>query len=157
MNGLVRRGPAGVGVWDPFRELEEMRKRMATLWERPLELLETPGERLELAEWRPLADITEDDKEYLVKIEIPGMKREEVKVSMESGVLTISGERKLEKEEKNKKYHRVERAYGSFSRSFVIPDDVVADKIDAQFKDGILQVHLPKGEHAKPKTIEVKG
>ncbi|MDD4931860.1 MAG: Hsp20/alpha crystallin family protein [Methylacidiphilaceae bacterium] len=156
MNGLVRRGPAG-GVWDPFRELEEMRKRMATLWERPLELLETPSERLELAEWRPLADITEDDKEYLVKLELPGMKREEVKVSMESGVLTISGERKLEKEEKGKKYHRVERAYGSFSRSFVIPDDVVADKIDAQFKEGVLQVHLPKGEHAKPKTIEVKG
>ncbi len=157
MNGLVRRGPAGAGVWDPFRELEEMRKRMASLWDRPLELLEAPSERLELAEWRPLADITEDDKEYLVKIEIPGMKRDEVKVSMESGVLTISGERKLEKEEKSKKYHRVERAYGSFSRSFVIPDDVVAEKIDAEFKEGILQVHLPKGEHAKPKTIEVKG
>ncbi|QSR84965.1 Hsp20/alpha crystallin family protein [Methylacidimicrobium sp. B4] len=157
MNGLVRRGPAGLGVWDPFRELEEMRKRMASLWDRPLELLEAPSERLELAEWRPLADITEDDKEYLVKLELPGMKREEVRVSMESGVLTISGERKLEKEEKNKKYHRVERAYGSFSRSFVIPDDVVAEKIDAQFKEGVLQVHLPKGEHAKPKTIEVKG
>ncbi|MGD9896664.1 MAG: Hsp20/alpha crystallin family protein [Candidatus Methylacidiphilaceae bacterium] len=157
MNGLVRRGSAGLGTWDPFRELEEMRKRMFSLWERPLEFLEAPSERLELAEWRPLADITEDDKEYLVKLELPGMKREEVKVSMESGVLTISGERKLEKEEKGKKYHRVERAYGAFSRSFVIPEDVVAEKIDAQFKDGILQVHLPKGEHAKPKTIEVKG
>ncbi|WP_020494518.1 Hsp20/alpha crystallin family protein [Verrucomicrobium sp. 3C] len=157
MNGLVRRGSAGLGGWDPFRELEEMRKRMASLWERPLELLEAPSERLEIAEWRPLADITEDDKEYLVKLELPGMKREEVKVSMESGVLTISGERKLEKEEKDKKYHRVERAYGSFSRSFVIPDEVVVDKIDAQFKEGVLQVHLPKGEHAKPKTIEVKG
>ncbi len=157
MNGLVRRSPAGIGVWDPFRELDEMRKRMASLWDRPLEFLEAPSERLELAEWRPLADITEDEKEYLVKLELPGMKREEVKVSMESGVLTISGERKLEKEEKNKKYHRVERAYGSFSRSFVIPEDVVTDKIDAQFKEGVLEVHLPKGEHAKPKTIEVKG
>jgi len=157
MNGLVRRSPAGLGVWDPFRELDEMRKRMSSLWERPLELLEAPSERLELAEWRPLADITEDEKGYLVKLELPGMKREEVKVSMESGVLTISGERKLEKEEKGKKFHRVERAYGSFSRSFVIPEDVMADKIDAEFKEGVLQVHLPKGEHAKPKTIEVKG
>ena len=157
MNGLVRRSPAGLGVWDPFRELDEMRKRMASLWERPLELLEAPSERMELAEWRPLADITEDEQGYLVKLELPGMKREEVKVSMESGVLTVSGERKLEKEEKGKKFHRVERAYGSFSRSFVIPEDVVTDKIDAQFKEGVLEVHLPKGEHAKPKTIEVKG
>ncbi|CAB4243637.1 Heat-shock protein Hsp20 [Methylacidimicrobium sp. AP8] len=156
MNGLVRRTQTG-SVWDPFRELEEMRKRLATFWERPLELLEMPSERIEVSEWRPLADVTEDDKEYVVKLELPGMKREEVKVTIESGELTISGERKAEKEEKNKKYHRIERAYGAFSRSFVIPDDVVADKIEAHFKDGILEVHLPKGEHAQPKTIEVKG
>jgi len=82
------------------------------------------------------------------------VKKEEVKIAVENGVLTISGERKSEKEEK--KYHRIERAYGSFERSFVVPDDADADKVNAEFKDGVLRVHLPKSEKAKPKHIEVK-
>ena len=84
------------------------------------------------------------------------MKKEDVKVAVENGVLTISGERKSEKEEKNKKFHRIERAYGSFERSFIVPDDADADKVIAEFKDGVLRVHLPKSEKAKPKQIEVK-
>ena len=108
-----------------------------------------------MADWAPLADITEDDKEYLIKLELPEVKTEDVKVTVENGVLTISGERKFEKEEKNKKYHRVERAYGSFMRRFTLPDDADAEKGKAEFKDGMLTVHVSKSEKAKPKQLEV--
>jgi HSP20 family protein len=106
-----------------------------------------------LAEWAPLADISEDDKEYLIKLELPEVKKEDVNVTVENGVLTISGERKFEKEEKNKKYHRVERAYGSFMRRFTLPDDADAEKGKAEFKDGMLTVHVSKSEKAKPNHI----
>ena len=85
-------------------------------------------EAITLAEWSPLVDITEDDKEYLIKAELPEIKRKRLKVTVENGVLTISGERKLEKEEKGTKYHRVERAYGNFVRSFTLPDDADATR-----------------------------
>jgi len=103
----------------------------------------------------PLADITEDEKEYLIKAELPELKKEDVKVTVENGVLTISGERKFEKEEKKKKYHRVERGYGTFMRSFALPDDADGNKVKAEFKNGLLTVHLPKNERAKSKHIEV--
>jgi HSP20 family protein len=109
-----------------------------------------------IADWVPTADITEDDKEYLIRAELPDLRKEDVKVTVENGVLTISGERKFEKEEKQKKYHRVERAYGRFVRGFTLPDDADADGVKADFKDGMLTVHLPKNEQAKPKQIEVK-
>ena len=94
-------------------------------------------ESITLAEWSPLVDITEDDKEYLIKAELPEIKKEEIKFTVENGVLVISGERKLEKEEKGRKYHGVERAYGSFVRSFSLPDDADADKVNAEFNDGV--------------------
>jgi HSP20 family protein len=84
------------------------------------------------------------------------VKKEDVKVTVENGVLTITGERKFEKEQKDKKYHRIERAYGSFFRSFTVPEGTDDAKVGAEFKDGVLKVHLPKGEKAKPKTLEVK-
>jgi len=101
-------------------------------------------------------DISEDDKEYLIKVELPEVKKEDVKVTAEEGTLTIMGERKFEKEEKGKKYHRVERSYGSFGRSFSFPDDASPEKVSAEFKDGMLTVHLAKTEKAKPQQIEVK-
>jgi len=104
----------------------------------------------------PLVDIAEDDKEYLIKAELPEVKKEDVKVAVQDDVLTITGERKFEKEEQGKKYHRVERAYGSFTRSFTLPEDADPAKVSAGFKDGILMVHLAKSEKAKPKSIEVK-
>jgi HSP20 family protein len=109
-----------------------------------------------VAEWSPLVDIVEDDKEYLIKAEIPEMKKEDIKLNVHDDVLTISGERKYEKEEKAKKYHRVERAYGSFMRSFTLPEDADGTRVMAEYKDGLLNVHLPKSEKAKPKSIEVK-
>ena len=99
--------------WDPLKELEEMEKRLSTWLRHPLVRHDGEKEALAVAEWAPLVDITEDEKEYLVKAELPEVKKEDVKLSVQDEVLTISGERKYEKEEKGKKYHRVERAYGS--------------------------------------------
>ena len=141
--------------WDPFKEMDDLQKRLSSVFgmsQRP----SGGKEDMTVAQWLPLVDITEDDKEYLIKAELPEVKKEEVKVSVESGVLTISGERKFEREEKNKRYHRVERAYGSFTRSFAVPDDADDSKVAAEFKDGVLTVHLAKSEKARPKSIEVK-
>ncbi|MDX1410938.1 MAG: Hsp20/alpha crystallin family protein [Nitrospirales bacterium] len=143
--------------WDPFRELDELQNRISTLFGRaPVRKEGDKQEALRVAEWAPLVDITEDEKEYTIKAELPDVKKDEVRISVQNDVLSITGERKYEKEEKNKKYHRVERAYGSFSRSFTVPDDADADRVSAEFKEGLLQVHLPKSEKVKPKTVEVK-
>jgi HSP20 family protein len=101
-------------------------------------------------------DISEDDREYLIKVELPEVKREDVKVVAEEGSLTITGERKFAKEDKSRKYHRIERAYGSFVRSFSLPDDASPAKISAEFKDGVLAVHLAKTQKAKAQPIEIK-
>ena len=137
-------------------ELEQLHNRLSNLFGRAPVRRGDGREDLALADWAPLADITEDDKEYIIKTELPDVKKEEVKVTVENGVLTIAGERKFEKEEKKKKYHRIERAYGTFVRSFTLPDDADAGKVKAEFKDGVLTVHLPKSASAKPKQIEVK-
>ncbi len=143
--------------WDPFRELDELQTRLSTMFGRaPVKKDGEKQEALTVAEWAPLVDIVEDDKEYLIKAEIPGRKKEEIKVGVQDDVLTISGERKYEKEEKDKKFHRVERAYGSFARSFTLPEDSDGEKINAEFKDGILNVRLPKTAKVKPKHVEVK-
>lgn len=143
--------------WTPFRELDELQNRLATLFGRsPLTVANGEKETIGLADWTPSVDITEDDKEYLIKADLPEVKKEDVKVSVENGVLSFSGERKQEREEKSKKYHRVERAYGSFTRSFALPDTTDSTKVSADFKEGVLKVHLPKSERALPKTVEVK-
>lgn len=147
--------------WDPFREMEDLHSRLSTMLSRPSNQRgngDGNRESLTVAEWAPLVDIIEDEKEYLIKIEIPGVTKEEVKVAVENGVLTISGERKFEKEDKDKKtkYHRVERVYGAFVRTFTMPADGDATKVAAEFRDGVLTVRIPKSEHAQPKQIEVK-
>lgn len=141
--------------WDPFRELEEVSDRLNRMFARPA--TRTNGkETMVVADWTPTVDISETDGEYQIKAEIPDVKKEDVKVTLEDGVLTIQGERKQEKEEKGKKYHRIERSYGSFVRSFSLPDVIDEEKVKAEFKDGVLSLHLPKSEKAKPKAIEVK-
>jgi HSP20 family protein len=139
--------------WDPMKELEEMSERMNRLVARPAAGAE---EALITAEWAPIVDIQETDKEYLVKAELPEVKKEDVKVTIKDGVLSLEGERRQEKEEKGKKYHRVERAYGKFVRCFTVPEDVDEKNIQADFKEGVLNVHLAKSEGVKPKTVEVK-
>ncbi|MGC2577886.1 MAG: Hsp20/alpha crystallin family protein [Terrimicrobiaceae bacterium] len=141
--------------WNPFRELEDIQSRLSSLFGRT-PLRGFGEEAMTVSEWTPLVDIAEDDKEYLIKAELPEVKKEDVKVTVEGGVLTITGERKFEKEEKGKKYHRLERAYGSFMRSFTLPEGAAGDKISAEFKDGVLKVHLAKSPEAKPKSINVK-
>ncbi len=150
MNALTR--------WDPFRELEDVQQRLSGfLGRRPQRGDNNDGnESITVAQWAPLVDITEDDKEYLIKAEVPEIKKNEIRVTVENGVLVISGERKFEKEEKYRKYHRIERAYGSFVRSFDLPDDADAGKVNAEFKDGLLAVHIAKSEASRPKQIEVK-
>jgi HSP20 family protein len=114
------------------------------------------GEAMTLADWIPSVDIEENDDDYLIKAELPEVRKEDVKVSVDQGVLTIQGERKSEREEKNRKLHRVERSYGSFARSFTLPENVREDGIRARFKDGMLYLQIEKSEQAKRKAIDVK-
>jgi len=142
--------------WDPFRELEEMSDRLNRMFSRPSIGTKNGKEALTVADWTPTVDISETDGEYLIKAELPEVKKEDVKVTLEDGVLTLTGERRQEKEEKNTKYHRVERSYGSFVRSFSLPELVDETNVKAEYKDGVLSLHLPKSEKAKPRAIDVK-
>ena len=151
MNSLTKWEP--FKDWDPFSELDEFQTRLGSFFGR------SPGRRnreASFSSWSPAVDIIEDEKEFLVKVSLPDVKKEDAHVSVENGVLVISGERKFEKEEKNKRYHRTERSYGSFTRSFSLPEGADPAKVRAEFKDGLLRVHMPKSETAKPKQIEVK-
>jgi len=151
MNAITR--------WNPFKEMDELNRRLASVFDlAPLRrsLLTTDEENMTVPEWAPAVDIIEDEKEYLIKVELPEVQKEEVKVTVEAGTLTISGERRAEKEEKNRKYHRVERFYGRFVRSFSMPEDAEDSKVNAEFKDGVLRVHLAKSEKARPRQIDVK-
>jgi HSP20 family protein len=149
MNALTR--------WDPFKEMDELQNRITSLFglgnQRSVQNHE---ENMIVSQWLPLVDITEDEKEYQIKVELPEVKKEAVTVTVESGVLSIGGERSFEKTEKDKKYHRIERSYGSFHRTFTVPADADVSKVTAEFKDGVLTVRLAKSETARPKSIEVK-
>lgn len=138
--------------WEPLREMEDVLERFARPFSWPQR---GSKELMGAAEWSPRVDISETDKEFIIKAEIPEVKKEDVKVAVENGVLSICGERKQEKEEKGKKFHRIERFYGSFTRSFSLPENVDATKIDASFKDGMLTLVLPKTAAAKSKAIAV--
>ena len=142
--------------WDPFKEMDELHRRLNSLFHLGQGRTTNGNENMTVAEWSPVVDITEDEKSYLIKAELPEVKKEDVKVTVENGVLTITGERKFEKEEKDKKYHRIERSYGNFLRSFTLPDLADGSKVTAEFKDGVLKVRLPKSEKAKPKAVDVK-
>ncbi len=146
-----------ISRWDPLKELDQLQSRLSTLFGRSA--LRNNGEKEEtmtVAEWAPLVDIAEDDNEYLINVEIPEIQKENVRVTVNQGVMSIQGERTFEQPENGKKYHRVERAYGRFSRSFTLPDYVDGNRITADFKEGVLRVHVPKSEQAKPKSIQVK-
>lgn len=113
-------------------------------------------EEMENAVWMPLTDIAENKDQYLLKMDLPGVTKSDLKLSYEDGELKISGERKQEKEDKDSKYYRIERSYGKYFRSFTLPKQIEADKIKAEFKDGQLTVTIPKSEEAKPKELEIK-
>jgi HSP20 family protein len=113
-------------------------------------------EKYENAVWMPLTDIAEDNDNYYLKADLPGIKKEDVKISCTEGSLSISGERSQEKESKDKKYHRIERSYGKYYRSFNLPEKIKEDKIKAEFKDGQLNATIPKADEVKPKEIDIK-
>lgn len=117
---------------------------------------EDVDEEYENAVWMPLTDIYEDNDNYYLKVDLPGIKKDDVKISYADGTLTISGERTEEKETKDKKFHRIERSFGKYYRSFNIPKEIKEDKINAEFKDGQLSVTIPKADEIKPKEIAIK-
>jgi HSP20 family protein len=139
--------------WDPFGEMEDMfdRYTKAVGWPR-----RGSQELMATGDWAPRVDISETDHEFIIKAEIPEVGKEDLKVTVDNNVLTIRGERKQEKEEKGKKFHRVERYYGTFARSFTLPENVDQAKIEASFKDGMLNLRLPKTREVRAKEIEVK-
>lgn len=141
--------------WDPFSELEDVSSRLNRMFGRTSLRAGTDKEMLTLADWMPSVDISETSDAYLVKGEIPGVKKEDVKITIHDGMLNIQGERKQEKDEQDKKFHRVECSYGSFARSFRVPDDADESAVKADFKDGMLNITLPKSAKVKPKSIEV--
>jgi HSP20 family protein len=144
--------------WDPVREFEEFSRRLVPLFGRLThEIPQEERQDMRVIDWAPTVDIAEEDSAYLVTAELPEVKKEDAKVAIENGVLTISGERKKETEEKNgRKYHRIERSYGSFMRSFSLPDDADPSRVTANMKDGVLHVKIEKRVEAKPKTVAIE-
>ena len=144
--------------WDPFRDLLSIQDEMNQMFSRAFgQQAGQAGESGQRAMWAPALDIAERKDAYLVSVEVPGMKPEDLDVTLENGLLTVQGERRFEQEATDKQWHRVERRYGRFRRSITLPSQVQADAIEASFEDGVLNVRVPKAEEAKPKRIEVRG
>ncbi len=150
--------------YDPFRrsmsffdrELREMQNRFSNMFHRVPMRGDHEEEAMGTTQWMPPVDIVEDDREYLIKAELPEIRKEDVRVTVQDGILSIAGERKFESEEKGRRFHRVERAFGSFNRTFMVPTDADPEEVTAEFTDGLLQIHLPKSEQARPRSIDVK-
>jgi HSP20 family protein len=138
--------------WNPFVELDEIQQRLNRLF---LDRTAKTGEA-SFADFMPPVDIEETDAEFVVKADLPEVKKDEIKIHVQEGVLAIEGERRQVKEEKGKRFHKIEREYGRFVRRFALPTDVDAEKVRAEFKDGVLTVMLPKAPAAKPKMIDIK-
>ncbi len=143
-----------VVTWSPFRDLVNMQKDLGHVFDSLFSDFDSDGSIA--SRWAPRVDVMEHKDAYTIKAELPGVSKNDVRIVLQENVLTIRGEKKQESEQKDANYHRVERAYGSFERSFTLPTSVKSEKIDASYKDGILTVTLPKVEEAKPKEIEVK-
>ena len=141
--------------WRPSRELAAIRDEMDRLFDEFFNFV--PARRRELleGEWLPNIDVAETDDNVIVTAELPGVKQDDVSISVLNDVLTLKGEKKEEKEIKRENYHRIERSYGSFQRSVSLPTGVQADKAKATYKDGVLTVTIPKAESAKPKSIKI--
>lgn len=141
--------------WDPVRDLSSIQDKMNQLFEDTFTRTKGREEGLGTGMWTPAVDIYETNEAVTVKAELPGLTREQVGIEVKDGLLTLRGERKVEKEVKEENYHRIERAYGTFLRSFSLPASIDQEKISATLKDGVLELTLPKKEQAKPKQITV--
>jgi HSP20 family protein len=140
---------------DPFRDLSAIQERMNQIFEDALARSRGREEGLRTGMWTPAVDIYENNDFVVVKAELPGVEKDQISVEVKEGILMLRGERKFEKEVKEESYHRIERSYGSFQRSFSLPVSVDQDKVTARFQDGVLEVKLPKKEKTKPKQIQV--
>ena len=137
-----------LSIWNPIHEMDELfHNRLASV---------LGGGNAQSVAWSPVVDIEETDKNYLIRAELPGLDKDKVKVSVEDGVLMLSGERNLERKVEGKTFHRVERSHGTFNRSFTLPEDADAKKVNANYRDGLLEVSVTKRKDAKPKAIEVR-
>ena len=145
-------------TWNPLREMDEAQNRFNPFFLAGFPNRMGSGEihSLTVADWSPEVDISQDDHEYLLKADLPEMKKDDVRVTVEDGILSVSGERKSVKEDQKKKFHRIERSFGTFRRSFTLPEDADSTKVTAEFRDGVLKVHLPTTSIARSKAIEVK-
>ena len=147
-----------VTTWNPLREMDEAQNRFNPFFLAGFPNRMGSGEihSLTVADWSPEVDISEDNRGYLLKADLPEMKKDDVRVTVEDGILSVSGERKCQKEDEKKKFHRIERSFGTFRRSFTLPEDADSTKVTAEFREGVLKVHLPTTPIARSKAIEVK-
>lgn len=152
MNGIVR--------WDPFQELQGWNDRMNRLFgneqRTPARTRGNEEENMAFGTWMPPVDIVEGKDKIQLKVELPGIKEDQVDLTVEDGLLTIRGERKFNRESNDDNYHRIERSYGTFVRSFTLPNSVEQTKIQASFAEGVLNIEMPKREETKPKQIQIK-
>lgn len=146
--------PFELAPWRPFKELSTLRDEMDMLWDRFLG--EWPPLEPVRRQWAPSLDVSETENNIVVKAEVPGLESKDIDISLTGGVLTIKGEKKQEKEEKDENYHRIERRYGTFTRTVRVPQEVQSDKIEATCKNGVLKITLAKSEEAKKKEIKIE-
>jgi HSP20 family protein len=140
--------------WNPWRDMIAMQERMNRLANEGY----AKGEaEMEYGSWIPPVDLREEDHQFVIQMDLPGVKKEDIDIHMENNVLTLRGERRFEKEDEKHNYHRIERFYGKFTRSFTLPSLIQAGGITATFKDGILEVAIPKADESKPKKIAIAG
>ncbi len=142
--------------WDPFREMSALQERMNRLFSDVRAQAPVRGEEIVQGAWIPAVDIFETNEAIVLKAELPGITAQDISVEVKDNTLTLKGEKKFEKEVKEENYHRVERSYGSFQRAFTLPGTIHPEKVKAKFKDGILEITLPKVEEAKPKQVKVE-
>ncbi len=137
-----------LSIWNPIHEMDELfHNRLASV---------LGGEGAQSVAWSPVVDIEETELNYLIRAELPGLSKEKVKVTVEDGVLTLSGERDLERKVEGKTFHHIERSHGTFTRSFTLPENAEAESVSANYKDGLLEIRVAKSEEALPKSIEVR-
>jgi len=142
--------------WDPFRDLVSLQERMNRLFEDSLARSNTADQEMAMGAWTPAVDIYETASEVVLKADLPGVEQKDIDLRIENSTLTLRGERKFMKEATEEDYHRIERSYGVFSRSFQLPGSIDQSKIKASHKEGVLEVHLPKKEDTRPKQIKVE-
>ena len=142
--------------WDPFRDLLSLQDRMNRIFEESFPKSRVFEGPLTTGVWSPAVDIYETETAIILKVELPGLSKDDISIEIKDNNLILRGERKFEKDIREENYHRIERSYGTFSRTFSLPNTIDRNKVDATFKDGILEITIPKAEETKPKQIEIK-